>query len=99
MTRLRIEWDPLKAAANKRKHGISFDEAATAFDDDEGIVIDDPEHSKGEDRFILLGMSRSLRLLIVCHCYHEGPGVIRIISARKADRSERRQYRGGQRAE
>lgn len=71
MTRLRIEWDPLKAAANKRKHGISFDEAATAFDDDEGIVIDDPEHSKGEDRFILLGMSRSLRLLIVCHCYHE----------------------------
>lgn len=71
MTRLRIEWDPLKAAANKRKHGISFEEAATAFYDDEGIVIDDPEHSKGEDRFILLGMSRSLRLLIVCHCYHE----------------------------
>ena len=51
--------------------GISFEEAATAFYDDEGIVIDDPEHSKGEDRFILLGMSRSLRLLIVCHCYHE----------------------------
>ena len=71
MTRLRIEWDPLKAAANKRKHGISFEEAATAFYDDEGIVIDDPEHSKGEDRFILLGMSRSLRLLSVCHCCHE----------------------------
>jgi uncharacterized DUF497 family protein len=92
MADLKIEWDPRKAAANKKKHGVSFDEAATVFADENARLIDDPDHSEDEDRFILLGLSWSLRLLVVCHCYRESPGVIRIISARKADRSERGQY-------
>ncbi len=92
MAELRIEWDPRKAAANKRKHGVSFDEAATVFSDEFGRLIDDPDSSEEEDRFILLGMSWSLRLLVVCHCYRTAPDVIRIISARKANRSEHSQY-------
>ena len=92
MAGLRIEWDRRKAAANTRRHGISFTEAATAFSDENGRIIADPDHSDGEDRFILLGMSWSLRLLVVCHCYREACDVIRIISARKANLSERSQY-------
>ncbi|MDP2326039.1 MAG: BrnT family toxin, partial [Gammaproteobacteria bacterium] len=81
-----------RAASNEKKHGVSFDEAATVFSDEHARLIDDPDHSEDEDRFILLGLSWSLRLLVVCHCYREAPGVIRIISARKADRSERAHY-------
>ena len=92
MADLKIEWDPRKAAANKKKHGVSFDEAATVFSDENARLIADPDHSEDEDRFILLGLSWSLRLLVVCHCYREASGVIRIISARKADRTERGQY-------
>ncbi len=92
MADLRIEWDPRKAASNKRKHGVSFDEAATVFSDENARLIEDPDHSDDEDRFVLLGLSWSLRLLVVCHCYRESRGVIRIISARKADRSERAHY-------
>jgi uncharacterized protein len=92
MGELRFEWDPRKAAANVRKHGVSFEEAQTVFADEHGLVIDDPEHSTEEDRFILLGQSASSRLLIVVHCYRAGEHMIRIISARKADRLERRQY-------
>ena len=92
MVELNIEWDPRKAAANKKKHGISFDEAATVFSDENGRLIPDPDHSEEEDRFILLGMSWSLRILVVCHCYRATKNVIRIISARKATRSERAQY-------
>lgn len=95
MADLRIDWDPRKAAANKKKHGVSFEEAATAFSDENGRLIPDPDHSEDEDRFILLGLSWSLRLLVVCHCFREAPGVIRIISARKANRSEQGQYRAG----
>ncbi len=92
MANLKIEWDPPKAAANFKKHGISFEEAATAFSDEHGRLIPDPDHSEDEDRFILLGMSLSTRLLVVCHCYREPSSVIRIISARKASKSERAQY-------
>jgi uncharacterized DUF497 family protein len=86
-------WDETKQRQNLRKHGVSFEEAATVFHDEDGLVLDDPDHSQQEDRFILLGMSAVLRLLVVCHCYREGDRVIRIISARKATPRERRQYK------
>ena len=95
MAELKIEWDSRKAAANLDKHGISFDEASTAFSDENGRVIPDPDHSKEEERFILLDFSWSLRLLVICHCYRKASDVIRIISARKATKNERAQYGAG----
>ena len=92
MTDLKFEWDPRKNRSNTKKHGISFEEAQTAFTDEHGIVIDDPEHSDDEERFVLLGLSATLRLLVVCHCYRKRGDVIRIISARKADRDEQADY-------
>ena len=92
MSHLRFEWDPDKAASNVRKHAVSFDEAATTFSDEGGLVIDDPDHSDEENPFILLGQSAKLRLLVVIHCYREPDEVIRLISARKASRTESRQY-------
>ena len=92
MSDLTFKWNNRKASENKRKHGVSFDEAKTAFLDENARLIPDPVHSDGEDRFVLLGLSIQLRLLLVCHCYREEGNVIRIISARKADRSERTQY-------
>jgi uncharacterized protein len=92
MDRLRFEWHPAKAAANLRKHGVSFEEAETAFSDEHALVLDDPDHSTGEDRFVLLGLSAALRVLVVVHAYREADAVIRLISARKATRSERAQY-------
>lgn len=88
---LAFEWDDRKDAANQRKHGVSFAEAQTVFSDDDALLIPDPDHSVDEDRFILLGVSSALRALVVCHCYRRG-SMIRMISARKADRDERRQY-------
>jgi uncharacterized protein len=88
----RFEWNPAKARENVRKHGISFDEAQTAFADEQAILVDDPEHSADEDRFAILGLSAPLRVLVVAHCYREGDSVVRIISARKATRTERAQY-------
>jgi hypothetical protein len=90
---LKFEWGETKNAANRRKHGVSFEEAQSAFADEFGRLISDPDHSHHEDRFILMGMSTRLRLLIVCHCYRHGE-TIRIISARKANRSEQTQYEG-----
>jgi len=92
MGELRFEWDPAKAAANEHKHGVSFPEAQTVFSDEHALLLDDPDHSEGEDRFILLGLSAALRLLVVVHCYQESEDTIRLISARKATRSERRHY-------
>ena len=89
---LSFEWDPRKAAANLRKHGVSFEDAQSVFADERARVIDDPDHSADEDRFLLLGLSSSLRLLVVAHCYREAGSVIRIISARKAMRAEQRFY-------
>ena len=81
-----------KAVANARKHGVSFDEASTAFSDEQALVIPDPDHSEDEDRFILLGLSVALRLLVVIHCFREDDDVIRIISARKATKQESKDY-------
>ena len=92
MVQLRIEWDDAKDAANRRKHGVPFGEAATVFYDERALLIADPEHSADEDRFLLLGLSMRLRILVVCHCYRESEEVIRIFSARKADVSERKFY-------
>jgi uncharacterized protein len=89
---LSFRWDPAKDTINRRKHGIGFAEAATVFYDDDALLVADPEHSQEEDRFLLLGLSSRLRALVVCHCYREAHDVIRIISARRADRSEREQY-------
>jgi uncharacterized protein len=89
---LRFEWNERKNATNRRKHGVSFEEARTAFLDENARVIPDPEHSDDEERLILLGLSRSVRVLVVCHCYRRGDAVIRIISARKADPEEIEQY-------
>jgi hypothetical protein len=92
MNAMRFAWNEDKAKANVRKHGISFDEASSVFADDNARMKHDPEHSQEEDRFILLGFSAKLRLLVVCHVYREGEQEIRIISARKATRNERKQY-------
>jgi len=89
---VRFEWDPKKAAANLAKHGVPFAEAKTAFSDDLGFVMDDPAHSADEERFILLGLSANLRLLVVVHSLRERGQVIRLISARPASRRERTQY-------
>ena len=89
-----FEWDRRKASANQRKHGVSFEEAKSAFLDENARVIPDPEHSDEEERFVLLGLSVRLRIVVVVHAYRESDDVIRIISARKADRSERKQYAG-----
>ena len=97
MSGLRFEWDARKSRANRTKHGVSFEEAQTVFLDDHALLIDDPDHSDDEDRFVLLGLSTSLRALVVCHCYRRGGEVIRIISARKADTSERALYAQGSR--
>jgi uncharacterized DUF497 family protein len=92
LKRLRFEWDERKAAVNRRKHGVSFDEARTVFFDENALLRADEEHSEEEDRFVLLGLSVQLRTLVVCHCYREQDELIRIISARKANAFERRQY-------
>jgi uncharacterized DUF497 family protein len=92
MSGSRFEWDQRKSVANRRKHGVSFEEARTAFLDENARVIPDPEHSEDEERFVLLGLSVSLRVLVACHCYRQDDEVIRIISARKADEDEVKQY-------
>lgn len=85
-------WDPHKAEANERKHGVGFEEATSALLDPLGRLVEDPFHPAVEERFILLGMSARDRLLVVCHCYREEEHVIRIISARKASPGEAARY-------
>ena len=94
MKPLRFEWDEVKSRENKRKHGVSFEEARTVFYDDKAVEFYDDEHSDLEDRFLLLGISSRLRTLMVCHCLREGGDVIRIISARKATVAEQKHYPG-----
>jgi hypothetical protein len=89
---IEFEWDKRKASTNRKKHGISFEEAKTAFFDEAAIVYHDPDHSEDEERFLLLGNSFKLNTVVVCHCFREGEGKIRIISARKADKSETSDY-------
>jgi hypothetical protein len=93
MSEIRFEWDSAKAEENLRKHGVSFEEAQTVFYDDFATEFYDDKHSGGEDRFLLLGLSLHLRLVMVCHCYRESESVIRIISARKATVNETKFYR------
>jgi len=89
---LRFEWDVRKSAQNRRKHGVSFEEAKTVFVDERALLIEDPDDSKTEDRFILLRLSAAARTLVVVHCSREKSNVIRMISARKANGSEREEY-------
>src|SRR5262245_45717602 len=90
VARLRFTWDPRKADSNRRKHGVTFEEARTVFYDEGAVLIDEPDHSDDDDdRFVLLGMSGHARVLVVVHCYRTDGDVIRIISARRANRSER----------
>jgi uncharacterized protein len=92
MDEIRFEWDPQKAAVNVAKHGVTFDEAMSVFSDERGLLLDDPDHSLEEERFILLGLSTQLRLLVVVHCYRETDAVIRLISARRATSMEQQFY-------
>jgi uncharacterized DUF497 family protein len=92
MNEIRFEWDEPKSRANKRKHGVSFEEAQTVFLDENAVRFFDPDHSAAEDRFLMLGISFQLRTLVVCHCFRTDNAVIRIISARKTDRAEEAAY-------
>ena len=89
---MQIVWDEKKADSNLKKHGVSFVEAQTVFSDSRALLINDPDHSESEERFVLLGLSESLSMLVVCHCYRENDEQIRIISARKATRKESAEY-------
>lgn len=92
MQDLRFDWDERKNTQNKRKHGVSFEEAETVFLDDRALLLDDPDHSGREERLVLLGVSAALRLLVVCHYYRASGHVIRLISARKATATEQESY-------
>ena len=92
MAGVRFEWDPNKAVSNWQKHQVSFEEAASAFYDENGRIIADPDHFDEEERFLLLGLSSALQILVVSHCYRAASEVIRIISARRAEKTERDQY-------
>ena len=92
MPELIFEWDKRKNRANIKKHKVSFEEAETVFKDENAMQYFDPDHSEDEARFILLGLSTRLRVLVLCHCFRESELVIRIISARRADKSEGRTY-------
>jgi len=93
MNYFHFSWDKGKNIENRKKHHVSFEEAQTAFYDEYARVYSDPDHSGDEDRFILLGMSFKLRVLVVCHCYRKNDKEIRIISARKANKKEQKEYR------
>lgn len=92
MADLSFEWDARKAATNATKHGVTFEEAKTVFHDKEALVIDDPDHSEAEDRFIILGQSSPGRMLVVVHCFRQEGSSIRIISARRAGTKEQQPY-------
>ena len=95
MANERYIWDENKHNANIDKHGITFPEAASVFDDPNALYLSDENHSEFEERFIIIGMSERANMLMVCHCYRNGDSFVRIISARKASNYETRQYEGG----
>lgn len=95
MEGIRFEWDEHKNELNKKKHNISFEEAKTVFYDEDALIINDPDHSSEEERFVILGFSTQAKLLVVCHCYRAADMVIRIISARKATKNESKYYGNG----
>ena len=92
---IKFEWDPAKAQSNLKKHGVSFEEAQSIFYDEFAIQFYDEDSSESEDRFIMLGISNELNILTVCHCERQEGSFIRIISARKATKNERKYYEGG----
>jgi hypothetical protein len=92
MDELSFEWDPRKAASNAAKHGVTFEEAKSVFYDEDALVIPDPDHSKEEERFIIMGESGELRILVVIHCLRKTGTSIRIISARRAGTKEQKPY-------
>jgi len=91
----KFEWDPTKDKNNQKKHGISFEEAKSVFFDENALEFYDFDHSHEEERFLMLGLSSKLRVLLICHCHKEGREIIRIISARKATKNEQNEYIGG----
>jgi uncharacterized DUF497 family protein len=92
VSELRVDWDARKEADNTRKHGVSFEEAAGVFSDEHALLLDDPGHSNEEERYILMGLSPRLRILVVVRAHHEPENVIRLISARRANKRERAVY-------
>ena len=91
---IKFDWDPVKAESNKKKHGVSFEEAQSVFYDEFAVQFFDEEYSESEDRFLMLGVSDAAHLLIVCHCERDQGNIIRIISARKATKNESKYYPG-----
>ena len=92
MNAIHLQWVHKKSASNQKKHGVSFEEAATVFYDEDALEFHDPDHSQSEDKFFLLGLSAQARVLVICHCVRESESVIRIISARKAAKQESKKY-------
>lgn len=92
MDTIKFEWDENKNQTNQKKHGISFEEAKEVFFDDDAILFDDPEHSKGEERFLIIGLIQKEKICIVSHCYRDKENTIRIISARNATKNEKKIY-------
>ena len=88
---MNVTWDEAKNLSNQKKHGVSFEEAETVFYDDDSVLLDDPDHSVGEERFLIIGVTDTEKLCIVSHCYRD-EDVIRIISARKATKHEKQIY-------
>ena len=97
METINFEWDENKNKINKNKHGISFEEAKTVFCDEFAILFDDPDHSEEEERFLIIGTTNKEKICIVSHCYREKDSIVRIISARKATKTERKIYNENQR--
>ena len=95
MEEIIFEWDENKNEINKKKHGLSFETAKEVFYDDDSIVFDDPDHSVGEERFLIIGMTVSSKICIVSHCYRDSDNVIRLISAREATKREKQTYYNG----
>ena len=92
---MQFEWDTVKALKNLEKHGVSFEEASSVFYDEFAVQFYDNRHSElEEDRFLILGISNNSRMLMICHCEKQSGNVLRIISARKATKNERRFYHG-----
>lgn len=92
---IQFTWDENKNEINKKKHGISFEEATEVFSDDNAILFDDPDHSLEEDRFLIIGAIKSSKICIVSHCYKDDDNIIRLISAREATKRERTVYQEG----
>ncbi len=80
MNKIEFAWDPIKEGVNRKKHGVSFDEAKTVFYDENAVLFYDEDHAEKEERFIMLGLSSSLRVLVVCHCYIDKHKIIPLLS-------------------